>query len=233
MTLLGAFGSRVVSKPNTGAPAPSGAGAFALQSLHVSVDVTSRLDDTAGMSDTAILYLAIVPDAAAAARRVERALIDRGIIESETGDSGLASPAHAPGPNVLDAVVKQPKKYLDFRELSTNGLAVENHPRPILFCDTSGDMPAVRCPACALQLGDEAIEEALGAMMDPEEPDSPSLSCAGCGHEAAAHTWRVEGEGAFGNVCIRLWNWWPLRPELEKELVALVGAPLAKVRDHI
>jgi hypothetical protein len=157
-------------------------------------------------------------------------LAGRGVIEALPTDSGLGALAHRPGPNALEAVVAQKKGVMDFRMLRTNGMEVRASSRPEL--QTSGDeMPVFECPKCKAEIDADdvlpLVEEVASAFKAV-----PDVACAKCRKKTPIVDLRVEG-GAFANLSLRFWNWWPLKPSFVEELAAVCGAPASVVYERI
>jgi hypothetical protein len=182
------------------------------------------------MSDSALVLVASVESPAATASRVLAHLAEAGIIEPLPTDSALGALAHRPGARVLDAVEKLGPKYADFRALRTNGLEVSLSGSRRLFVD-GDEMPILRCPSCSAAMDGERALELAHAPVNPFKP-VPKAACKACKAKHEIREWKVEN-GAFGNLALRFWNWWPLTQKFIARVGTVAECSLTKVHEHI
>jgi hypothetical protein len=174
------------------------------------------------MSDRAlVLGWAVDGSSSSLAARLLAWLVERGVVEALPTDSGLTALAHRPGPRALEAVVPQKASVYDFRTLVINGVELTHTTQTQLL--HGDEMPEFACPACGAAMDTDAVME---RMMNPENPflvPTPTrLSCARCNKSLALNELAVSN-GAFVNVVLRFWNWWPLKPEFIAELGQIGG----------
>ena len=185
------------------------------------------------MGDGAQVLAARVEDreATATAARVLAWLVERGVVEATPTDSGLGALAHRPGPNVLDVVVGQKPGVMDFRKLRTNGMHLDYSRRAKLV--GGGDkMPIFACPSCKQEAEADDVLPLLEELESPFAPP-PQLECAACGVHSAVTDLVVSGGGAFANLSLHFWNWWPLKPSFVAELAEKVGAQVSVLHDRV
>jgi len=166
--------------------------------------------------------------ASSLAARLIAFLVERGIVEAMPTDSGLVRLAHRPGPNASEAIISPPqdpsgtKRYGDFRELSTNGVEIEYLVRPRLLAG-GDDMFVFRCPSCDAEHDADEILELIEELDNPFGPE-PEAKCPGCATSSKVSDLRVSN-GAFANLTLCFWNWWPLCDSFLETIGALVGRP--------
>lgn len=185
------------------------------------------------MGDGAQVLAARVEDseATATAARVLAWLVEHGVVEATPTDSGLGALAHRPGPNVLDFVVAQRPGVMDFRKLRTNGMQVDFSRRARLVVGGE-ELPTFACPSCTREAEADDVLSLLDELESPFAPP-PQLECAACGVHSAVTDLVVTGAGAFANVSLRFWNWWPLMPSFVAEVSAKIGAKVNVLHDLV
>jgi len=160
-------------------------------------------------------------EAAQVAARVRAWLVAQGVVEALPTDSGLTFLVYRPGPRALEAVAAPGPRVSDFRTLASNGVELSYAPRSRLLVD-GDNLPGVACPACGAEVGTAAVVEWMGDLEHVSQA-APHVVCESCGKSLAPNDLAVTG-GAFANVVLRFWNWWPLKRELIAELSQIVGA---------
>lgn len=152
------------------------------------------------------------------------------IVEALPTDSGLGSLAHRPGKRVKDVVVAQEDGVADFLTLVTNGMEVEHSPTPRLY-GAGDEVPTFRCPACNNELAEADV---LGELDKPAHPflPVPQVGCSKCDQRTKVTMVVVEG-GAFGNLALRFWNWWPLQASFVEELSGICGSAPVTIHEHV
>jgi hypothetical protein len=160
-------------------------------------------------------------EAPASAARVLSWLVERGIVEALPTDCGLSVLAHRPGPRALEVVVPQRPRVSDFRTLTINGVELTYTFRPELLL-AGDEMPEFACPVCGAEVASETVMERLAKPENPFLAPPQVVACARCNSSLVLNELTVNN-GAFVNVVLRFWNWWPLKEELVAELREMSG----------
>lgn len=160
-------------------------------------------------------------------------LVERGIVEALPTNSGLGSLAHRPGAKVLDAVVSppDPSAYFDFRKGATNGMEVHSSIRAKLAMGLDDEMPVFGCPKCKAEIDADDVLPLVEEIENPFE-GVPEVKCPKCKKANAVDALSVEG-GAFANLTLRFWNWWPLKESFVEEVSARCGAPAVVLYERL
>lgn len=185
---------------------------------------------------------ATAKEAAQLAVRVVEMLQRRGIIAGERTDcvlGGADGIGYPSGPNYEDAVEPhvhndscRGQPHLDFRQLWTNGLAVDVGRR--VFYSMTGENALV-CSACRtrseMEQFPDALHEAINEWYAGTGPGQ--FACPHCSALAPITLWSWDPPWAFGYLGFTFWNWPPLRASFVRDVGALLGHRTVVVRGKL